>query len=181
MYFTSVWNFIDIIPPTIQISIVFASLNGYITSFSGEDSDLNKRNYSILMSITTLFLWIKFLYFFRIFDSTGFLITAILAVISDMKYFLLILMITLLAFGDSFKVMSVANTDDDGFITGGNPLSGLFYSYRIGLGDFDTDNFGSVGSFYCLMLFIVNTIVTTIIMLNLFIAIISESFDKINS
>mmetsp|Transcript_24585 Transcript_24585/g.38158 ORF Transcript_24585/g.38158 Transcript_24585/m.38158 type:complete len:187 (-) Transcript_24585:757-1317(-) len=142
---------------------------------------MNRKIYAILMSIASLCLWIKFLYFFRIFDSTGFLITAILAVIKDMRYFLLILTITLLAFGDSYKVMSAANADGDGFIGHNNGLlAGLFYSYRVGLGDFDVENFGDVGAFYCLLLFIFNTVITTIIMLNLFIAIISESFDNIN-
>ena len=39
---------------------------------------------------------------------------------------------------------------------------------------------GKVGSNYAYLLFILNTIITTIIMLNLFIAIISNAFDKIN-
>lgn len=64
------------------------------------------------MSIATLCLWMRLLYFLRIFDETGFLIRAIIAVVNDMKFFLLILMITMLAFGDSFLVMSQSNSDD---------------------------------------------------------------------
>lgn len=91
----------------------------------------------------------RLLYFLRIFDSTGFLIRAILAVVSDMKYFLLILCITMLAFGDSFKVMSLANKDGaDRFIEGGF-IGSLFYAYLIGMGEFGLDNFGSVGTIYC--------------------------------
>lgn len=65
------------------------------------------------MSITTLCLWIKFLYFLRIFDATGFLVRAIIFCISEMKYFLLILLVTICAFGDSYKVMSYANLSED--------------------------------------------------------------------
>lgn len=57
----------------------------------------------------------------------------------------------------------------------------MFYTYRIALGDFDTDEFGSVAAIYCQLLFVANTVFTTIVLLNLFIAIISESFERISS
>ena len=115
-YFNSVWNFIDLIPPLIQISIVFLTYQGIINDMT----DVNqKTSIAILLSIASLCLWFRFLYFLRIFDGTGFLIRAILAVIVDMKYFFLILMITIIAFGDSFKVMSLANSDKDAFVPGG--------------------------------------------------------------
>ena len=53
------------------------------------------------------------------------------------------------------------------------------YTYLIALGEF-SDDFGTVGQNYTTVLFIANTIFTTIISFNLFIAIISESFSKIN-
>ena len=59
---------------------------------------------------------------------------------------------------------------------------GLFtYCYRMILGDFDTGNFGEVAVPYMWILFILCTVFNMIIMLNLLIAIISESFAKINS
>lgn len=135
-----------------------------------------------MLSLTSLCLWFRFLYFLRIFDSTGFLIRAILAVVVDMRYFMLILGITIVAFGDSFKVMSFANEDANEFMPEPRGLlGGVYYAYLIGLGEFNYDYAKNIGSQYCLILFIINTIFMTIIMLNLFIAIISESFDKINS
>lgn len=181
-YFKTIWNWIDIIPPFIQISIALLQMNGYYLNFndSTEDGHENRRELAIMLSLASLCLWFKFLYFLRIFDGTGFLIRAILAVIVDMKYFLLILFIAMMAFGDSFKVMSMANIEGKEFIAGGL-IESLFYTYLIGLGEFNLDDFGQVGKTYCTVLFLLNTILTTIIMLNLFIAIISESFDKINS
>lgn len=150
----------------------------------------NREPLAIMLSIASLCLWLKLLYFLRIFDGTGFLIRAILAVIVDMKFFMLILMITMVAFGDAFLVMSQANKYPNGdgnekdFIDGGL-IKAWFYAYLIGLGEFNIDvgggDLGAVGTKYCISLFFINTIFTTIIMLNLFIAIISESFDKINS
>jgi hypothetical protein len=48
------------------------------------------------------------------------------------------------------------------------------------LGDFDTGNFGKIAPSYVWVLFILCTVLNMIIMLNLLIAIISESFARIN-
>ena len=148
------------------------------------------------MSITTLCLWIKFLYFLRIFDATGFLVRSIIFCISEMKFFLLILLVTICAFADSYKVMSFANLSEDELkpnnpdglrdfnekkpeqFVEGNFIKSLFYAYLVGLGDFPLDSeFGKVAPLYCNILFVLNTVITTIIMLNLVIAIISNAFD----
>ena len=124
-----------------------------------------------------------------------------------MKYFLLILLVTICAFADSYKVMSYANLSEDELsntknyyafdaeknefrsfddkkpeqFVEGNFIKSVFYAYLIGLGEFPLDSeFGKVAPLYCNILFVLNTVITTIIMLNLFIAIISNAFDKIN-
>lgn len=55
------------------------------------------------------------------------------------------------------------------------------YTYRMILGDFDTGEFGTVALFLVWFLFFICTVFNMIIMLNLLIAIISESFAKINN
>jgi len=172
------------VPPILQLSIAFMVWQGKLEDFSmnEEVGAANRATLSIMLSLASLGLWFRFLYFLRIFDSTGFLIRAILAVVVDMRYFMLILGITIVAFGDSFKVMSSANDDANEFMPEPKGLlGGVYYAYLIGLGEFNFDYTKNVGSKYCLILFIINTIFMTIIMLNLFIAIISESFDKVNS
>lgn len=133
-----------------------------------------------MMSIATLCLWMKSLYFFRIQESTGFLVRAILSVISEMKFFLLILLVTMLAFGDAFKVMSVSNDDEHEFIPEGI-IKSVFYTYLLGLGEFQLDNFGEVGASYCKILWTLNSLFSTIIMFNLFIAIICDTFATIQN
>ena len=110
-----------------------------------------------------------------------------------MKYFLLILLVTICAFADSYKVMSYANLSEieineidetrwndkkpEQFVEG-NFIKSVFYAYLIGLGEFPLDaEFGKIAPLYCNILFVLNTLITTIIMLNLFIAIISNAFD----
>jgi len=189
-YFRSFWNIVDIIPIIIIITIFTIRSHGIMANMNHE-TDEGKRNrelYAAMFSLATLLLWFKFLYFLRIFENFGFLIRAIIQVMKDMQFFIVILLLVTIAFGDSFKVMNVANTEDQGFISEqikpnfSNFLKAVFYSYLIGLGEFNAEegDFGNVGVIYCQILFVLSTVMTTIIMLNLFIAIISESFDKIN-
>lgn len=56
-------------------------------------------------------MWFKFLYFFRIFKSFGYLIRLIILVVADMKDFLVVLFFTLVAFGDTFLTISNGNKD----------------------------------------------------------------------
>jgi len=59
-------------------------------------------------------MWFKFLYFLRIFKKTGYLIRMIIKVMDDMKPFLLVLLITTIAFADSLLCISLANEEGDG-------------------------------------------------------------------
>jgi hypothetical protein len=64
----------------------------------------------------SLLLWLKFLYFLRIFNSTGYLIKIIVSVCIDMRHFLFILFLTMMAFGDAMRQMSAANHPQHQFI-----------------------------------------------------------------
>jgi hypothetical protein len=56
-------------------------------------------------------LWIKFLYFFRIFQSTGYLIRIIISVLVDMRHFLFIMLLTIIAFGDAMRSISTSEEE----------------------------------------------------------------------
>lgn len=139
-----------------------------------------------VLAIVTFFMWFKFLYFLRIFRSTGYLIRMIVEVIKDMQYFFLVLLITIAAFGDSLLIISLGNknildadgnptTFTDGFI------DSCIYTYRMILGDFDTSAFGSVATPVVMILFLLCTIFNMIVMLNLLIAIISDSYARVTA
>ena len=59
-------------------------------------------------------------------------------------------------------------------------IEACLYSYRMGLGDWDTSSFGEVAVPVVWTLFILCTIFNLIVMMNLLIAIISETFAKVN-
>ncbi len=133
----------------------------------------------MLQAVLSLIIWLKLLYFLRIFKSTGYYIRLIVDVVVDMKYFLMLLLLTFVAFGDSFRQISSSNPDGEDFI-GGTILTAIGFIYRMVLGDFDTNAFGSVAVGYVWILFFLCTLFNMIIMLNLLIAIISDSFAEVN-
>jgi hypothetical protein len=64
------------------------------------------------MAIVALCMWLKFLYFFRVFKSTGYLIFMLSRVLVDMVPFLTVLTIGIVAFANAFLVLSMSNTED---------------------------------------------------------------------
>lgn len=98
-----------------------------------------------------------------------------------MKYFLFILFLTFIAFGDAMYNINTSNTEEKQFINYGGYLGGTLFVYRMVLGDFDTEQFGDVALPYMWILFLLCTILNMIIVMNLLIAIISESFARINA
>lgn len=129
-------------------------------------------------AIATFFMWLKLLYFLRIFRSTSYLIRMVIIVISEMRIFLLILFITVIAFGDSLLKIAYGNEPgDDQFIK--SFPGAIFFTYNLILGDWDTDKFGSVALPLVNALFVLCTLLNMVVMLNLLISIIGESFSRI--
>lgn len=63
-YFTSFWNYIDVIPVIGIFSIILMQL------YPGTPIDIQV----VVRSITTFVMWMKFLYFMRLFKGTGYFI-----------------------------------------------------------------------------------------------------------
>jgi hypothetical protein len=175
------------------------ALMGLFDLNAGEDGQRTYESLEATLQATiNLLLWLKFLYFLRIYQGTGYLIKTIIAVVLDMRYFLFILFLTMMAFGDSFRAISSSNLPQHVFIE--SWWESFTYIYRMILGDFSTevtvleggpqqsDNYSSAGNgfgklapFYCWFLFYLSTVLNMIIMMNLLVAIISDSFKKINT
>lgn len=91
-------------------------------------------------------MWFKFLYFFRLLKETGYLIRMIMEVISDMRYFMLVMLITICAFGNATLVLVTGYPEsavgDDGVAYDPRFISSWIgcvkYTYEVILGGFDT-------------------------------------------
>jgi hypothetical protein len=101
--------------------------------------------------------------------------------------------VTLTAFGNALLIMSNNNAicdeecekipEDDRepgrFID--SIVDSVFFSYRMSLGDFDTDELGSVHYGLVITTFIIATLFLTIMMLNILVAVISDSYARVES
>jgi hypothetical protein len=182
-YFMEVWNYLDIVPPVMIFIYMFLDLQGFFDRVINEAGEDVTPNYIIveqasMKGIMSLFVWLKFLYFLRIFEKTGYLIRSIVLICIDMRHFLLILMLTFIAFGEA--IQSVSETRGDKSFTG--HAGGIGYVYTMVLGGFDVGDFDDDSSVTLLWIFfILCTVLCMIIMMNLLIAIISDSFAAITA
>lgn len=105
----------------------------------------------------------------------------IIQVVVDMRIFLVVLCIIFFGFADAFVTLSLGTeNEDDRYVN--NFSESLVYTYRIGLGDFDVEKFANnVQPTTVWILFLLCTVLNVIVMLNLLIAIISESFANIQT
>ena len=177
-YFKSFWNYIDLIPLFGIYLIAFNSLLETVIYAAVQVERVDETEQRIVIAIVTLFMWLKFLYFFRFFDQTSYLIRIVVEVVIDMRNFLLVLLFMIIGFGNSFYVLSLGNSTDETIFIG-SFVDSILFSYRMVLGDFDTEAFGATAVPLAWILFLLFTIFNMIVMLNLLIAIISDSYARV--
>jgi hypothetical protein len=165
-----VWNFLDLSLPVLIVTVITYHLRELI------EEGFERPNFlETVHSFCSLLLWIKFLYFLRIFRHTAYLINMLNTVIYDMRIFLLILLIIYLGFGEAFLRISERSDEEAQWLNGYG--YGLLYSFRLSIGDIDSDSLDiSVQKGTAWFMYVVCIIYTNIVMLNLLISIISESF-----
>jgi hypothetical protein len=151
------------------------------------------KHHVVSLAIALFLKWLGLLYFLQAFSSTGPLVRMVFQIIVDMRYFMLILLVAVLASASSFYALlhharplhSGGDHDDDDNGGSPNPFRGagptLFFMFKmLLLGDFDTDLF-LLGDYVALLqvLFVSSMMLTLIILLNLLIALMSDSYERI--
>lgn len=172
-YMHSIWNLFDLA----------AFLFPTITSFLWVINHNNIPNWAI--SLSCLFLNIKFLLFFRAFESFGIYFAIIFGVIRRISSFLLILVIIIASFALSFHLLLIDEFSNDStilFLSFQNSLlatylflsdTGLITSSIRDL-DLKTDN----ATFIILM--ILFSLLIVIYLMNLFIGLLNMSIERDN-
>lgn len=98
----------------------------------------------------------------------------------DMKVFLLIFMLVVVAFNEAFMRLAESSVDTGQF-NGKNYAQGIVWTFALAIGDTRADGYDDsiapviVWFIFCMVLLIMN-----VVMLNLLVAIISKSFEEIN-
>jgi hypothetical protein len=108
-YFKSFWNYSDLIPPILIITVVIVH---YVKR------DEPPHVLASVHSIACLLIWTKFLYFLRIFKHTGYFIRMLTDVVYDIRIFLLILLIMYFGFGEAFLRIAEQSEMEEGQFVG---------------------------------------------------------------
>mmetsp|Transcript_20406 Transcript_20406/g.20128 ORF Transcript_20406/g.20128 Transcript_20406/m.20128 type:complete len:318 (+) Transcript_20406:1341-2294(+) len=166
-YVKSFWNLLDLLTVVTNTAVVIMDYTG------AHFHDKNR-----ISAMAVLILYFKLFYFLRIFSSTAYLVRMIIEILKDMKFFVTVLMLATIAFGNAFYILG-RNSPDGENLAGDNFIDALIFSYKMGLGDFLTDDFGTRDEEILWIFFLVNTLIVLIVLLNLIIAIMGDTFDRV--
>lgn len=150
-YFKDGWNYLDIV--RLVAGFIWAILGYYGVK------------YMPLSWIITLIFWVRGLTYFRTFRYTRFFVRMILECVKDSFSFMIIL------FYSTFAVASLYVVSSPGL---DNMSDAFELSYQINMGEYSNDS-NNLFQWIC---FFSATILNCVIMLNLLISILGDSFEK---
>lgn len=153
-YFFDVWNVIDLFRTW---SFFFYMFNFMI---------YGQYSYDYLLAVI-IFSWLRGISYFRMFDGTRYMVRLLGMVILDMRVFFMILTYSTVGFAFIFYLR---NPQTDFFIY-------LMTSYRLDLGDFNTD----YTAVFDWVVFFFATMINPMIMLNLLISILSDTAANVSA
>ena len=94
-YLKDFWNWLDI-----------ASLGLNLTYLVRDIVDADPHNNRVISSLAALLMWLKLLYFLRLFAPTAALIRMIVEICKDMFVFTIIYFIAIIGFADAFYILA---------------------------------------------------------------------------
>jgi len=172
-YLRSMWNVIDLTTLILTLVIIIMDF-----------ADTKATTLRTVSSVAIVLLWMKFFYFLRIFDSTAPLIRMIVEITADIRPFLLVLVVAIFGFANGFFLLALNRSSEvpEGeesyrFLT--TYIEALRYVYLLGLGEFGVDEFAGKDETVLWIFFIIASIFILIVLLNLLIAIMSDTFAKV--
>ena len=142
----------------------------------------------MIAAIAVTLMWIKLIYWLRLFSNTSHYIRLIQETIYDIRYFLLIYFVVIGLFANAIHTLNLNRDyrDEDSTIVDKNlsmrPMDALLNQYLLSLGEFSLDNFGAgdEDDFYVIWAFFtLSTFITSIIILNMLIAIMGDTFGRV--
>lgn len=163
-YFWNLWNFIDIIPP---VGIIFIILIEWTTDRS---KDWSRQCRLYTMIIVCFAMCIKMFYYLRVKRSTGYFVNMLVRIVEHSRIFFILYILVVLQFGFTFYVGQREEP---------NAFSFLINSYNIGLGTQDLDFENNPAPKIMTFVYYISTLIISVIMLNLLVAVISEAYDEV--
>lgn len=157
-YLKVLWNFLELF----KIVLVYIYLGYAVFSNDEETRD------EILLPFSIVITWIRGFGYLRLFKNTRYLMRLILEVIKDMGPFVVILLSSVLTFGVIFYDVRIADTFK----------IDLLKSYALSYGEF---NLGDRYTGYQNSMFVIASLLNTLVLLSLIISLMGDTYDKVIS
>ena len=162
------------------------SLTLFITVFTLAELDYIKiQTLRILAALATFLLFVNIYDWLRLFEQTAFYVKLVQETLKEARWFLLLVAIALIMFGLPMSFLALNNDDNESQLVGEYAdwwlVDTLFNQYLLSLGEFDSkDNFtANPHTHLVLIFFLLATFYTQVTMINMLIAIMGDSFDKV--
>lgn len=172
-----IWNVSDILGVGGVIAFIYFAWGSAAAEVSADRAVM-------VGSVTTAWLWSKGLYFLRGYKGTGPFVRIIIEIVLDMRNMTMILIMCGLGFGFALYQLFPDEVEDGHT---GDPINDYFNiswmllsMFRMTLGDFDTGLFEDSNHFrIAISLFIAFAIFVLIVLLNLLIAIMGDTYGRV--
>ncbi|CDW91232.1 wd-40 repeat protein [Stylonychia lemnae] len=172
VYMTGMWAYLDIFSISLNLTIVVMCLQ-----------ETQVSNIRRIEAVASTLMWLKFLYFFRIIDTTAPLVRMVKEILLDMVSFSFIYIFSLLAFANAFYVLAQnqlfegQSTNDVAYYS---VQGALRYVYLTSIGEFDHSTYNSSKDEHLLWVYlIITTVFLLVVLLNMLIAIMSMTFGRV--
>ena len=174
-YFGDPYNVIDSAGAGLSMYCLVAMVTG-----TGDQHSHEQLMLDVCQAQMMIFTWFKVLYFLRGLDQTAFLVKCLVQICSDIKYFILVLVVILMAFGASFFLLLRFGSDGDGDENFASVPMSFVSVYDMTFGAFNISWFRNAPNlaFIAIVDFMLFMLVVPTIMLNALIAIMSDTYTK---
>jgi len=163
------WNIIDVSSNIMVLAFV-------ICDFSAVEFETGRS----VSSVAMLLLWVKLFYFLRIFKPTASFMRMVSEILKDMSTFTFILFLAFFAIANSFYILDGGPSEKTERVSGETYSLTWLTAYQAGLGAFGTDDYDDSSHRGMLWtVFFICTFLIQIVLLNLLIALMGDTFDKV--
>jgi hypothetical protein len=193
-YFKSSWNYLDLlaslatIASIVQFCVLLTCNSEPEVAYAVHyECTTQRRIFASVLAVTAMFLWANFLFFLRGLKETGYLMRAVMNIGNDIVPFGSVLIVVLLCFSVTFQLLfNLVDVDAYYADTGEEfPFRDFFHTFInvfcVMLGDFDLHiiSFYSANSDLALLVFTTYALCVSVVLLNMLIALISDSYARV--
>jgi WD40 repeat protein len=164
-YFADLWNIIELMHCALALSMGVLFL-------------LGEPHARTMLALALYVKWLGVLSYMQPFEATGPLVRMIIAILFDVRYFILVLAVAVAA---TWTSLTLLLPKKDGRERLGDAGNGLYITFNmLLLGDFESDLFDGEYVVLVRLLFVFTMVLVSIVLLNLLIAIMGDSYTRIS-